>query len=910
MNNTNIFHKRILRKLKIEALSPNDQLNKSRKCLSADSRQDFKAYNHVFKRMMRDKRITNIAVTGEFGVGKSSIIRSADRNTFPRHRSFLYVSLVDFYNIYDYSAGFDKNENENKTEDGAILLQTDSEVSTLTEAISSLTRAIGAADKNGSEDNRKNSKQKLSPKTKDVSKTDAREDFIYCFLNQLRSKYSSVRMRRFIKGTVSLSLALFIILGLWLYSPSGANGSASVNDVVSSIATADVAQPEETSAEANGANQTPNNGSNDNTTASPAVPEQNISEYSFKNYINGLSATLLNVPYYLSQLLGRIAGKTDGGVFACTKHECNFYGVSPLFGLFAIMLLYYGVWQVLKLIRLEAKMKELNLKFFDVDAKLSFVSQDLPIEKSCPEIISILKELSGTIKNTVIFDDMDRLGKDVCYSLLTKLREINHILNTRTRKTVRFVYPLNNDIYEISRGTKFFDAMIPVISRVDKTNAGDYLFGLIWEMTGIELRNATKPNAPKGDITFDGLDEDVEKFGNLIGACINDYRSIHQILNELVVLTKRGPKVEQCDNAEEIGLDNASKCRKKLLENLSFALYKNLLPEDIGIYCIIEAEPARRVELIENRLMHNIAKRDREVQKETVSAKSENMGNLISFMLKKGWLSGNEFYSLGHVSKGYEDQATDLLKNQEYENAAAVLSEAIENCEIKKYGDYATVDRKKRVASFMHHKGVCLYYQSIESADSKAKCAHTAAAVSSLKEALSYCPTVYSDLYNNICRMLVSISEDDDDPIVKKAISVVKSLIDKSVSAGVPIHIGLDATPNKDADPIARKLEPAFVEWKKITGTDNYICSSAFNRDDDLRLGKMLPQDDGTVKTFMGELVCLTKEEYTKCKEGIGKCGGAWRLKDGSVKNNGDLMETDPSWDERLWRPVLTFSHD
>lgn len=75
---------------KIVALSPNNKLF-NKKFLS-----DFSEYQSFLKAAFRERRIRNIAITGNHGIGKSSIIRSYEKKDRKKGRGYLYISLMDF----------------------------------------------------------------------------------------------------------------------------------------------------------------------------------------------------------------------------------------------------------------------------------------------------------------------------------------------------------------------------------------------------------------------------------------------------------------------------------------------------------------------------------------------------------------------------------------------------------------------------------------------------------------------------------------------------------------------------------------------------------------------------------------------------------------------------------------------
>lgn len=79
---------------KIYSLSPNDRLDQR-----TEEDQDYPIYEEHLKEAFCRPELHNIAVTGDHGVGKSSIVRTFDRkrnSLWPGGRHFLYISLINF----------------------------------------------------------------------------------------------------------------------------------------------------------------------------------------------------------------------------------------------------------------------------------------------------------------------------------------------------------------------------------------------------------------------------------------------------------------------------------------------------------------------------------------------------------------------------------------------------------------------------------------------------------------------------------------------------------------------------------------------------------------------------------------------------------------------------------------------
>lgn len=141
----------------------------------------------------------------------------------------------------------------------------------------------------------------------------------------------------------------------------------------------------------------------------------------------------------------------------------------------AIIALSGTVWIIYHLVRVIA---QLVVRKFSVNsASIEIASKR---EKSIlnEHIDEIIYFFSVTGYNVVLIEDLDRLNQQ---GIFVKLREINHLINNseEVKQRVRFIYALKDDMFKDETRTKFFDFIIPIIPRVDASNAGDALRGLI-----------------------------------------------------------------------------------------------------------------------------------------------------------------------------------------------------------------------------------------------------------------------------------------------------------------------------------------------------------------------------------------------------------------------------------------------
>ena len=141
------------------------------------------------------------------------------------------------------------------------------------------------------------------------------------------------------------------------------------------------------------------------------------------------------------------------------------------------------------------------------------------------------KHLFKKRRAVFIIEDLDRYPSDICIPILTKLRQINSMLNSRYRNQHRgygmhykFVYLLNDRIFDASESSKtisekdpykFFDIMIPVLPKLGFTNSAKAITNRFWNY----------------EIDYRLL--------SAIGEYVYDYRKLHDIENEFRVYYQR-----------------------------------------------------------------------------------------------------------------------------------------------------------------------------------------------------------------------------------------------------------------------------------------------------------------------------------------------------------------------------------
>ena len=202
------------------------------------------------------------------------------------------------------------------------------------------------------------------------------------------------------------------------------------------------------------------------------------------------------------------------------------------------------IWVSRYLIRVIA---QLTVRKLSVEtAKIEIASK---LEKSIlnAHIDEIIYFFSATGYNVVLLEDLDRFKQQ---NIFVKLREINHLINNseEVKQPVRFIYALRDEMFVNDERTKFFDFIIPIIPRVDISNAGDVLHTLM-----------------------------PDYLGNVVDAVamyLHDTRMLNNIANEFNIYKHQ--QFKKSKNEEE-----APKLDVRGEEQLlTLIIYKNLYPED------------------------------------------------------------------------------------------------------------------------------------------------------------------------------------------------------------------------------------------------------------------------------------------------------------------------------------------
>lgn len=156
------------------------------------------------------------------------------------------------------------------------------------------------------------------------------------------------------------------------------------------------------------------------------------------------------------------------------------------------------IFVVLFFVALHSRMKKIAIKSDHAETEIDLEKEQTPLDTHRFELIYALSQIAKNIGYTVIFEDMDRIQKDVCIDILTKLRELNMMVNVRREKTnswisklwrrlrrhtrpVRFIYAVDDSVFDQESRTKFYDCIIPVIPALNRFNSDAILMKYLRE---------------------------------------------------------------------------------------------------------------------------------------------------------------------------------------------------------------------------------------------------------------------------------------------------------------------------------------------------------------------------------------------------------------------------------------------
>lgn len=218
------------------------------------------------------------------------------------------------------------------------------------------------------------------------------------------------------------------------------------------------------------------------------------------------------------------------------------------------------------------RLGKVTVKHGNAEAELLTLEQKHCLDEYKFEIIHILDKLAPRIGHTVIFEDMERFGSEMCVEIMMKLRDLNNLVNTYRRgrdpkaEPIRFVYALDDKVFTYENRIKFFDVVLPM---VPKLNHESFVARFC-----MELKNAT----------YGQLGRKAQKLIEGLKGCTFDYRLMHSAINEYKLFRLMFLEHQLARNPAYVVSDDDDACI------LAIALYKTLFPAEAKNLFLSEAE--------------------------------------------------------------------------------------------------------------------------------------------------------------------------------------------------------------------------------------------------------------------------------------------------------------------------------
>lgn len=259
-----------------------------------------------------------------------------------------------------------------------------------------------------------------------------------------------------------------------------------------------------------------------------------------------------------------------------------------LFRLFlsAYCIVFGGVASVLLCARILPRIRfhEFTVKGTYAELSLEQEAAESYLDHYSMELVYCLEKIAGKIDHVVVFEDLDRLDPDDCLYILTRLREINNLANLRLQKNGQhlcFIYVVNDNFLETVQHDKFFDYILPVIPEMNKRSAS-VLFAE--KIKQIDSSYDVSRVFPRFETVASCLSD-----YRLQNTIMNEY----QILLKLYTTTKQitEQKSNECSVFQKFRIFFTSNKQKTTNEQyvpadpqkneiLAFAIYKNCWPGD------------------------------------------------------------------------------------------------------------------------------------------------------------------------------------------------------------------------------------------------------------------------------------------------------------------------------------------
>lgn len=141
------------------------------------------------------------------------------------------------------------------------------------------------------------------------------------------------------------------------------------------------------------------------------------------------------------------------------------------------LILWYILYKLVILIKTTINIS--SLKYKDLEITITNSNEGSVFNKYLDEIVYFFKQTKTKI---LVIEDLDRYG-NISLEIFKKLKELNFLLNSnetiKKHGGVLFIYALRDDLFLYNEDrVKFFDTIIPVVSKFSNQNAKEYIMEL------------------------------------------------------------------------------------------------------------------------------------------------------------------------------------------------------------------------------------------------------------------------------------------------------------------------------------------------------------------------------------------------------------------------------------------------
>lgn len=154
----------------------------------------------------------------------------------------------------------------------------------------------------------------------------------------------------------------------------------------------------------------------------------------------------------------------------------------PIYALFIYLLLFFILFKIVKYIKSKIKLININIKGTDI---AFYKETDMVFNRYLSEIVYFFEV---TKYNLLIFEDLDRFGRDIALKVIEELKELNTILNTKYNlNNITFIYTVRDNLFQtVENKNKFYDINYSILPICTASNSEINLIGLLQKVNAYD----------------------------------------------------------------------------------------------------------------------------------------------------------------------------------------------------------------------------------------------------------------------------------------------------------------------------------------------------------------------------------------------------------------------------------------